>query len=169
MAETANQIQRYVIEKTRLGIPAMIHDECCSGMLARNATNFPQIIGLSSTWTPDLAQSMTEAIRTQMRAVGIHQGLAPVLDIARDPRWGRIEETFGEDPYLTSCMGVAYVRGLQGDDLAQGVVATGKHFVGYSAPEGGLNWAPAHIMPRELREVYLRPSKPSCARRASPR
>jgi beta-glucosidase len=157
MAETANQIQRYVIEKTRLGIPAMIHDECCSGMLARNATNFPQIIGLSSTWTPDLAQSMTEAIRTQMRAVGIHQGLAPVLDIARDPRWGRIEETFGEDPYLTSCMGVAYVRGLQGDDLAQGVVATGKHFVGYSAPEGGLNWAPAHIMPRELREVYLRP------------
>jgi beta-glucosidase len=79
------------------------------------------------------------------------------LDIARDPRWGRIEETFGEDPYLTSTLGVAYIRGLQGEDWAQGVVATGKHFVGYSLPEGGLNWAPAHIMPRELREVYLLP------------
>ena len=157
LAETANRIQRYAIEQTRLGIPAMIHDECCSGMLARNATNFPQIIGLSSTWMPELAEAMTEVIRTQMRAVGIHQGLAPVLDIARDPRWGRIEETFGEDPYLTSVMGVAYVRGLQSDDLTQGVVATGKHFVGYSTPEGGLNWAPAHIMPRELREVHLLP------------
>ncbi len=157
LAEVANQIQHYVIEQTRLGIPAMVHDECCSGMLARNATNFPQIIGLASTWTPELAEEMTGVIRTQMRAVGIHQGLAPVLDIARDPRWGRIEETFGEDPYLTSCMGVAYVRGLQGDDLASGIVATGKHFVGYSAPEGGLNWAPAHIPPRELHEVYLAP------------
>ncbi len=157
LAEIANQIQHYAIEQTRLGIPAMVHDECCSGMLARNATIFPQIIGLAGTWMPELAQAMTEVIRTQMRAVGIHQGLAPVLDIARDPRWGRIEETFGEDPYLTSCMGVAYVRGLQGDDLRHGIVATGKHFVGYSAPEGGLNWAPAHIMPRELREVYLRP------------
>ena len=157
LAELANQIQRYAIDRTRLGIPAMVHDECCSGVLARNATNFPQIIGLASTWEPELAQAMTEIIRAQMRAIGVHQGLAPVLDIARDPRWGRIEETFGEDPYLTSCMGVAYVRGLQGENLAEGVVATGKHFVGYSAPEGGLNWAPAHIPPRELREVYLAP------------
>ena len=151
LAELANQIQRYALEQTRLGIPALVHDECCSGVLARNATNFPQIIGLASTWEPELAQAMTEIIRAQMRAIGVHQGLAPVLDIARDPRWGRIEETFGEDPYLTSCMGVAYVRGLQSDNLADGVIATGKHFVGYSAPEGGLNWAPAHIPPRELR------------------
>ena len=157
LAELANQIQRHAIEQTRLGIPVMVHDECCSGVLARNATNFPQIIGLASTWEPELAGAMTQVIRTQMRAIGIHQGLAPVLDISRDPRWGRIEETFGEDPYLTSCMGVAYVRGLQGDNLAEGIVATGKHFVGYSASEGGLNWAPAHIPVRELNEVHLAP------------
>ena len=91
-----------------------------------------------------------------MRA-GAHQGLAPVLDVCRDPRWGRLEETFGEDPYLVSRMGVAFVRGLQGDDLRAGVVATAKHFVGYGASEGGRNWAPAHIPPRELRDVYLQP------------
>jgi beta-glucosidase-like glycosyl hydrolase len=92
-----------------------------------------------------------------MRAVGVHHGLAPVIDIARDPRWGRTEETFGEDPYLTSVMGAAYIRGLQGEDWTEGVMATAKHFVGYSASEGGLNWAPAHIPERELREVYLAP------------
>jgi beta-glucosidase len=89
--------------------------------------------------------------------MGAHQGLSPVLDVCRDPRWGRTEETFGEDPYLVARMGVAFVRGLQGDDLATGVVATAKHFVGYGASEGGLNWAPPHIGPRELREVYLHP------------
>jgi beta-glucosidase len=156
-ARLGNTIQRFLVEETRLGIPAMVHDECCSGVLARGATTFPQIIGLASTWQPELVEAMTDVIRTHMRALGIHHGLAPVLDIARDPRWGRIEETFGEDPYLTSLMGVAYIRGLQGQDWAQGVVATGKHFVGYSMPEGGLNWAPAHIAPRELREVYLLP------------
>jgi beta-glucosidase len=156
-AQLANAIQRYLVEETRLGIPAMIHDECCSGFLANGATNFPQIIGLASTWEPDLAERMTQIIRQQMRAVGVHHGLAPVLDIARDPRWGRTEETFGEDPYLTSCMGISYVRGLQGEDWSDGVMATGKHFVGYSASEGGLNWAPAHIPARELREVYLAP------------
>jgi beta-glucosidase len=158
VAEAANGIQRFLMQETRLGIPAMVHDECCSGFLARNATNFPQIIGCASTWQPELVLAMTQVIRTQMRAVGVHQGLAPVLDIARDPRWGRIEETFGEDPYLTSRMGVAYICGLQADrDWSQGVVATGKHFVGYSASEGGLNWAPAHIPPRELHEIYLAP------------
>lgn len=156
-AQLANAIQRYLVEETRLGIPAMIHDECCSGFLANGATNFPQIIGLASTWEPDLAERMTQIIRRQMRAVGVHHGLAPVLDIARDPRWGRTEETFGEDPYLTSCMGISYVRGLQGGDWSEGVMATGKHFVGYSASEGGLNWAPTHIPARELREVYLAP------------
>lgn len=157
VAALCNDIQKYMLEETRLGIPAMMHDECCAGVLARGATVFPQIIGLASTWRPDGVQQATEVIRKQMRALGIHHGLAPVLDIARDPRWGRIEETFGEDPYLTACMGVAYVRGLQGEDWSKGVVATGKHFIGYSLPEGGLNWAPAHIMPRELREVYLLP------------
>ncbi len=157
VAALGNDIQRFLVEQTRSGIPAMMHDECCSGMLAYGASNFPQIIGLASTWDPELVQAMTEVIRMQMRALGVHHGLAPVLDIARDPRWGRIEETFGEDPYLAARMGVAYVRGLQGEDWSQGVVATGKHFVGYSAPEGGLNWAPAHLGERELREVYLLP------------
>jgi beta-glucosidase len=92
-----------------------------------------------------------------MRAVGAHQGLSPVLDVCRDPRWGRTEETFGEDPYLVGRMGVAFVRGLQGEDLRDGVIATAKHFVGYGASEGGMNWAPAHIGTRELHEVYLHP------------
>ncbi|MCB9137073.1 MAG: glycoside hydrolase family 3 C-terminal domain-containing protein [Caldilineaceae bacterium] len=157
VAKLGNQIQRFLVGETRLGIPAMVHDECCSGMLAHGASNFPQIIGLAATWEPELAQAMTNVIRLQMRALGVHHGLAPVLDIARDPRWGRIEETFGEDPYLTARMGVAYVRGLQSEDWSQGVVATGKHFVGYSAPEGGLNWAPAHLGEREMREIYLAP------------
>jgi beta-glucosidase len=156
-ARLANDIQKFLIEETRLGIPALIHDECCSGFLANGATNFPQIIGAASTWEPELVEAMTQVIRQQMRAVGVHHGLAPVIDIARDPRWGRTEETFGEDPYLTSVMGAAYIRGLQGEDWTEGVMATAKHFVGYSASEGGLNWAPAHITPRELREVYLAP------------
>ena len=156
-AHLANQIQAFLVEHTRLGIPAMVHEECCSGYLARGATCFPQIIGLASTWEPELAEQMTSVIRTQMRAAGGHQGLAPVLDVARDPRWGRTEETFGEDPYLISRMGVAYVRGLQGEDLSRGVVATGKHFVGYSMSEGGMNCAPVHLGTRELREVFLAP------------
>ena len=92
-----------------------------------------------------------------MRSVGAHQALAPVLDIARDARWGRVEETFGEDPYLTARLGSAYIRGIQGDELKHGVVATGKHFVGYGMSEGGMNWAPPHISWRELRETYLFP------------
>ncbi len=156
-ARVANAIQKFLVEETRLGIPALIHDECCSGFLANGATNFPQIIGIAGTWEPELVEVMTQIIRQQMRAVGVHHGLAPVLDIARDPRWGRTEETFGEDPYLTTSMGVAYIRGLQGDDWTDGVMATAKHFVGYSASDGGLNWAPARSSPREFREVYLMP------------
>jgi beta-glucosidase len=156
-ARLANTIQAFLIEHTRLGIPAIVHEECCSGYMARGATCFPQTIGLASTWTPELAEAMAGVVRTQMRAVGAHQGLSPVLDVTRDPRWGRTEETCGEDPYLTSRMGVAYVKGLQGADLKQGIVATGKHFVGYGMPEGGMNWAPAHLPARELREVFLRP------------
>ncbi|MCL4394954.1 MAG: glycoside hydrolase family 3 C-terminal domain-containing protein [Chloroflexi bacterium] len=156
-ARMANAIQDYLVNRTRLGIPAIIHEECCSGYLALGATCFPQIIGLASTWEPALAEQMTSVIRMQMRAVGAHQGLSPVLDIARDPRWGRVEETFGEDPLLATHMGMAYVRGLQGSDLRQGVMATGKHFVGYSLSEGGLNCTPVHLGPRELRQVWLMP------------
>jgi beta-glucosidase len=156
-ATFANAIQKFLVEHTRLGIPAIIHEESCAGYLARGATCFPQAIGLASTWEPELIEEMTQVVRMQMRAVGAHHALAPVLDVARDPRWGRTEETFGEDPYLISQMGIAYVRGLQGPDLAHGIVATGKHFVGYAASEGGMNWAPAHIPQRELLEVYVTP------------
>ncbi len=157
VAELANTIQKYLIENTRLGIPAMIHEECLNGFRARGATIFPQNIGLACTWEPDIVKKMTAVIRQQMRACGVHQGLAPVLDVARDPRWGRIEETFGEDPYLVSLMGLAYVTGLQGDNIKEGIVATVKHFAGHGLPEGGLNCAPSHLPPRLLREVYLAP------------
>ena len=147
-ARLANAIQRHLLEETRLGIPAIVHEEICSGLMAREAVVFPQAIGLASTWDPDLAEELADAIRVQMRAVGAHQGLAPVLDVCRDPRWGRTEETFGEDPYLVSRIGVAFIRGLQGPSLRSGVVATLKHFVGYGASDGGMNWAPAGIPPR---------------------
>jgi beta-glucosidase len=156
-AALANSIQKWLQENTRLGIPAVVHEECCSGYMARGATVFPQAIGVASTWQPELVEAMGDVIRQQMRSVGGHHALAPVLDVARDARWGRVEETFGEDPYLIAQMGMAYVRGIQGATLANGVVATGKHFVGYSMSEGGMNWAPPHIMPRELREIYLYP------------
>ncbi len=156
-AQLANTIQAFMLQHTRLGIPAMVHEECCSGYMARGATCFPQIIGLASTWSPELVEAMADVVRTQMRAAGAHQGLSPVLDVTRDPRWGRTEETFGEDPYLAARMGVAYVKGIQGPDLKEGILATGKHFVGYGMSEGGLNWAPVHLPDRELREVFLRP------------
>jgi beta-glucosidase len=125
--------------------------------MAREAMVYPQAIGLASTWEPALVEAMADAVRVEMRAMGAQQGLSPVLDVCRDPRWGRTEESFGEDPHLVARMGVAFVRGLQGADLREGVVATAKHFVGYGASEGGMNWAPAHIPARELREVYLHP------------
>ncbi len=156
-AELANRIQKFVLEETRLGIPVVVHEECCSGYMARGATVFPQAIGVASTWMPELVEAMTSVIREQMRSVGGHHALAPVLDITRDARWGRLEETFGEDPFLVAQMGMAYVRGLQGESLSSGVVATGKHFVGYGMSEGGMNWAPPHLAPREMREVFLYP------------
>lgn len=156
-ARLANTLQRWLIDNTRLGIPAMVHEECCSGYMALSATCFPQAIGVASTWDPEIVEEMTAVIKAQMRAVGAHHALAPVLDVTRDPRWGRVEETLGEDPYLVARMGSAYVHGLQGDDWREGIMATGKHFVGYGMAEGGMNWAPAHIAPRELREIYLRP------------
>ncbi len=157
LAEYTNAVQKYLLEKTRLGIPAIIHEECINGMRAKGTTVFPQAIGLASTWEPELVEKMTEIIRRQMRATGFHQALSPVLDIARDPRWGRTEESYGEDPYLDSRMAVAFVKGLQSDDISKGVIATVKHFVGHGYSEGGMNCAPANIPPRLLREVYLYP------------
>jgi beta-glucosidase len=156
-AEIANSIQAYLVNQTRLGIPAIFHDECCSGFAALGATRFPQMIGLSSTFRPDLAEAMSAEIGKQMRATGSHQGLAPVLDLYRDPRWGRVEETFGEDPGIVARFGVAYVRGLQGSSLKDGVMATGKHFIAHSVSEGGLNCTPVHLGQREIRESFLPP------------
>jgi beta-glucosidase len=156
-AKLANDIQRFLAERTRLGIPALIHEESCSGYLTRGADVFPQAIGVASTFDPSVPERMGEIIREQMLALGARQALAPLLDVTRDPRWGRSEETFGEDPYLTSRMGLAYIRGLQGESMERGIAATAKHFVGYGASEGGMNWAPSHIAPREMAELYLYP------------
>src|SRR4051794_10209806 len=161
-AAFANAIQRYLVEETRLGIPAIIHEESTAGLCARDATQFPQAIGLASAWDPDLMERIGTGIRQQMVATGGRHTLAPVLDVARDPRWGRVEETYGESPDLTARLGVAYVRGVQGD-LEDGVAATGKHFLGYAMSEGGLNHAPVHLGARELREVYAEPFRAAIA------
>lgn len=157
VAKLANDIQHFLVEETRLGIPAIIHEEACSGYQTRGANIFPQAIGIGASFEPDLALEMGEIIREQMMALGIRQALAPLLDITREPRWGRTEETYGEDRYLTACMGISFVKGLQSDSLQTGILATGKHFVGYGMPEGGMNWAPAHISQRELMDTYLFP------------
>ncbi len=156
-ARLMNQIQRIVVEHTRLGIPAMIHEEGLAGYCGRDATQFPEAIGLASTWDERLIEEVADVIRKQMMAVGARHSLSPVLDIARDPRWGRLEETYGEDAYLAGRIGTAYVRGLQTDDLRNGVICTGKHFLAYGLSEGGMNWAPVHLGPRELREVFAEP------------
>ena len=131
----------------------MIHEESTGGFCARQATQFPQGINLASTWDPALVEQVATVIGRQLRAVGARLTLAPVLDIARDARWGRLEETYGEDPELASRMGVGYVRGVQ----SQGVVATAKHFLGYGAPEGGFNWGWSSMGPRHLRDVIAAP------------
>jgi beta-glucosidase len=156
-AHTNNMIQRDLLERTRLGIPAVFHEESCSGYLAQDADMFPMPIGLAATFNPEIVRHAGETIRRQMLAVGARHTLAPVADVARDARWGRVEETFGEDPYLVGRMAVAYVQGVQGNDLRDGVVCTGKHFMGYGASQGGLNWAPAPMGRREMMDVFAAP------------
>jgi beta-glucosidase len=156
-AKAYNQIQKFLLEETRLGIPTINHEECCSGLMALESTVYPQMIGLASTFQPELARKMTQQIRRQMLAIGARQGLAPVLDVGRDPRWGRIEETFGEDPLLVSQFGKAYIQGLQGEDPEQAVMATGKHFIGHAFSQGGLNCGPVHLGKRDLWDIYMAP------------
>jgi beta-glucosidase len=156
-AKAGNCLQKFLVEETRLGIPAILHEECCCGAMMLGGTTFPQILGLTATFQPELAYAMTSMIRQQLLAIGARQALAPVLDIARDPRWGRVEETFGEDPTLASAFGVAYIRGLQGEDLSEGVIATGKHFIAHSFSQGGLNCGPVHLGWREIYEVCMAP------------
>jgi beta-glucosidase len=157
VASVANEIQQYLVEQTRLGIPAIIHEETLHGLLAADAPCFQQSIGAAASWDAELIEAIAGTIRRRMLATGARHALAPVLDIARDPRWGRIEETYGEDPYLAAEMGTAYIRGIQGPSLADGVVATGKHLIGHGLAEGGLNQAPAHAGARELRDEQLFP------------
>jgi beta-glucosidase len=155
VAEAANAIQRFLVEETRLGIPAIIHEECLHGLLAWAAPCFQQSIGAAAAFDTALVGEVASTIRRRMLMTGARHALGPVFDIGRDPRWGRIEETYGEDPYLAAELGCAYVVALQGDALADGVAATGKHMVGHGLAEGGMNMAPAHIGPRELRDEQL--------------
>ncbi|OMH33248.1 glycosyl hydrolase [Tersicoccus sp. Bi-70] len=145
--------QRQVIERSRLGIPAIAHEECLTGFTAYGATVYPAAIAWGATFDPDLIERMAHAIGADLAAVGVHQGLSPLLDVVRDYRWGRVEETTGEDPYLVGTLGAAYVRGLQ----EAGVHATLKHFAGYSASRAGRNHAPVPMGPREFEDVMLYP------------
>jgi beta-glucosidase-like glycosyl hydrolase len=156
-AEMVNRIQKRLTEETRLGIPAICHEECLTGFMAQGATSFPSPLNFGATWEPELIEKVGSVIRRQMRSVGTHQGLAPVADVCRDSRWGRVEETMGEDPYLVGTMVTRYVKGLQGPDIRHGVIATLKHFAGYSFSEGGRNFAPAHVGRREFVDVFLTP------------
>ncbi len=158
--ELINAIQRYAVNDTRLGIPVLFHEEALHGYVARDATSFPQAIALASSWDPGLLTRVFSVAAREVRARGVSLVLAPVVDVARDPRWGRIEETYGEDPYLVSRLAVAAVRGLQGDALPLApdkVFATLKHMTGHGQPESGTNVGPADIGERTLREVFFPP------------
>jgi beta-glucosidase len=159
--EQANAIQEWVIAHNRLGIPALFIEEGLHGF--DTGTVFPAPIGLAATWDPELIEQTASSIASEARSTGVDMLLAPVLDLARDPRWGRVEEDYGEDPYLTGQMGLAWVRGAQGDSLTSGqsVVAEPKHFVGHGSPEGGTNTSPVHIGERELRTVMLKSFEPA--------
>ena len=153
-----NTIQKYFVEKTRLGIPVMFHEESLHGNQAKDATNFPSPLGLASTWNPGLISEIFTSVAAEVRARGGHQVLAPVVDLGRDPRWGRTEETLGEDPFLVSKLAVAEVKAYQGtgDVIDRNhVVATLKHFGVHGMPEGGVNVAPSFVDERTLREVYF--------------
>ncbi|MCP4754385.1 MAG: hypothetical protein GY866_26170 [Proteobacteria bacterium] len=156
-AEMVNALQKRLVEETRLGIPAICHEECLTGFMAQGMTSFASPLNFGSTWEPELIEAVGDVIRRQMRALGSHQGLAPVADVARDARWGRIEETVGEDPYLVGTMVSHYIKGLQGKDIREGVIGTLKHFAGYSFSEGGRNFAPTHVGRREFMDVFLLP------------
>lgn len=158
-AKAVNQMQRYVIENSRLGIPLILAEECPHGFMALDGTVFPTSLGLSATWNPDLIEQMGKAIAKEIRTRGAHIGYGPVLDLARELRWSRVEETFGEDTYLTSRFGVSFVKGLQGTDLKNNasVISTLKAMAGHASPESGHNAGAAHLGERELHEFLFPP------------
>jgi beta-glucosidase len=159
-AKYVNAAQKWAMEKTRLGIPMLMHDEALHGYVARDATSFPQAIGLASTFDPELTEKIFAVAAREMRARGANMALAPVVDVARDPRWGRIEETYGEDPHLCAEIGLAAIRGFQGPTLPlpkDKVFVTLKHMTGHGQPENGTNVGPAQIAERTLRENFFPP------------
>ena len=151
--QRVQDLQRELLESTRLGIPAVVHEECLTGFTTYQATVYPTALAWAATFDPELVNEMASAIGRDMAAVGVHQGLSPVLDVVRDYRWGRVEETLGEDPYLVSQLGTAYVRGLE----ENGIIATLKHFAGYAASKAARNHAPVSMGPRELADHILPP------------
>src|SRR5215470_3470837 len=160
MVEFTNRLQRIAVENTRLGIPLMFHEECLHGLAAADATSYPQAIGLAATWDDLLVRRIFDAVAKEARSRGAHECLMPVVDLARDPRWGRTEETYGEDPYLAGRMAIAAVKGLQGEGPAPDanhLYATLKHFAVHSQPEAGANIAPANYSERTVREYFLPP------------
>ena len=166
-AELANAIQKFFIEHSRLGIPVMFHEECLHGHAAISATSFPQPIGLGATFNPDLVEKLFTMTAEEARMRGAHQALTPVVDVARDARWGRVEETYGEDPFLNTQLGIAAVRGFQGDASFKDqkrVIATLKHFAAHGQPESGQNCAPVNVSERVLRETFLQPFKEAIQR-----
>ena len=158
MATLTNAIQKFFVENSRLGIPIIFHEECLHGHAAVDGTSFPQPIALGATFNPELVEQLYTMTAAEARQRGAHQALTPVIDVAREPRWGRVEETFGEDPFLVSRLGIAAVRGFQGDRTFRDkrhIIATLKHFVGHGQPESGMNCAPANVSLRVLRETFL--------------
>jgi len=162
-ARLYNEVQGWIMKSNRLGIPALFLEEGLHGYMDFDEVVFPQSINLATTWNPELARRTGAAIAAQARANGVAMVLGPVLDVARDPRWGRVEEDFGEDPYLTGQLGLAVVQGLQGDSLNSDhtVIAEPKHFAGHGSPESGLNTSPVHAGEREVRTVMLKSFEPA--------
>ncbi len=157
IAEYSYQLQKFLIEETELGIPALIHCEASAGAQFTEADVFPSPIAQSSSFNTGNVRGMAELIREQLFAVGFRQALSPVIDITRDPRWGRVTETYGEDPTLTAAMGSAFIGGLKGDDRRKGIAATAKHYIGHGVTEGGLNMSRSVITERDLEEVHCKP------------
>lgn len=150
-------LQEKTIVSSRLKIPAIFHAEALSGPTFPNALTYPTSISLGATFEPKIVEVMGDCIRRQLRSVGIHQALSPVLDISRDLRWGRINETYGNDPVLVSQMATSFIKGIQGNDPTEGIAATAKHFLGYAVTEGGINMAKNMLEWREIREVHAKP------------
>jgi beta-glucosidase len=161
--EQRNTIQKFLMNETRLGIPAICIDEGLHGLMRKEATSFPQAIGLASSWNPELFEKVYSIVAHEMRSRGTHHAFTPVVDVCRDPRWGRVEETYGEDPYLNGVLSCATVKGLQGSTngtiASKNVAATLKHFVGHGESEGGQNQGPANFSVRVLREAHMLPFK----------